>query len=332
VDNQKIKIGFHASHEQFAPSALVNLAVKAEAAGFDFIMSADHLNPWSAAQGHSGNTWTWLGSALQATRKIKFGTIAIPSGWRYHPVIIAQSAATLAEMHPDRLDWIAAGSGEALNETVVTPEWPSKSERNERLMEGIQIIRSLWKGQTVDKKDGFHYTHHAKIWSLPAKHPAIFGAALTPATAGYIAPWVDGLVTVYQNPKQFSAIVESFYSEGGSGKKIAAQIHLSWHPDLKQAIENAFEQWRANIVPPSLAEDLHTTEAFESAAAKVKAKDLDGHVHISSEANYFLSLIRQCINLKADYIILHNVGKNQEDFIEFFGSHVLPELNISHQT
>ena len=54
-------IGFHASQEQLAPSALVRTVQRAEEAGFRAAMCSDHLAPWSARQGHSGYSWSWLG-------------------------------------------------------------------------------------------------------------------------------------------------------------------------------------------------------------------------------------------------------------------------------
>jgi alkanesulfonate monooxygenase SsuD/methylene tetrahydromethanopterin reductase-like flavin-dependent oxidoreductase (luciferase family) len=48
------KIGFHASHEQFSPSELLELVQAAEAAGFDCAMSSDHFRPWGPSQGQSG--------------------------------------------------------------------------------------------------------------------------------------------------------------------------------------------------------------------------------------------------------------------------------------
>ena len=90
------QIGYHCSHEQYAPGELLELAQAAEAAGFEAAMCSDHFAPWTAAQGHSGATWPWLGAALQATR-LSFGTVSAP-GYRYHPAVLAQSAATLAVM------------------------------------------------------------------------------------------------------------------------------------------------------------------------------------------------------------------------------------------
>ncbi|HUP66259.1 MAG TPA: LLM class flavin-dependent oxidoreductase [Thermoanaerobaculia bacterium] len=105
-----MKIGYHASHEQFTPRDLLEYVRSAERAGFELAMCSDHLFPWSESQGESGFAWSWLGAALEAT-SLPFGVVNAP-GYRYHPAIIAQAAATLAQMYPERF-WIAIGSGEA---------------------------------------------------------------------------------------------------------------------------------------------------------------------------------------------------------------------------
>jgi alkanesulfonate monooxygenase SsuD/methylene tetrahydromethanopterin reductase-like flavin-dependent oxidoreductase (luciferase family) len=53
---------------------------------------------------------------------LPFGIISAP-GYRYHPAVIAQGAATLSQMYPDRL-WLALGSGEAINESITGAAWP----------------------------------------------------------------------------------------------------------------------------------------------------------------------------------------------------------------
>src|SRR4051812_24598183 len=112
------RYGYHASHEQYAPSELLAYAQAATAAGFDGILSSDHFHPWLEENGHSGFAWCWLGAALESSKGSEslnsvpsqtFGVVCAP-GDRYHPTIIAQGAATLAEMYPGRF-WIALGSG-----------------------------------------------------------------------------------------------------------------------------------------------------------------------------------------------------------------------------
>src|SRR5690606_8773495 len=130
-------IAYHASHEQFSPADLMRYAALAEQAGFGAIHSSDHSHPWSERQGQRGHASTWLGAALQAC-SLPSGVICAP-GPRHHPVILAQAAATLAELFPDRL-WVALGSGEAINERVTGQPWPTKAIRNERLLESFGIM------------------------------------------------------------------------------------------------------------------------------------------------------------------------------------------------
>ena len=134
-------VGYHASHEQFAPSELLEYVRLAEECGFDHCLASDHFHPWSERQSESGFVWSWLGSAMEAT-SMTFGTVNAP-GYRYHPAIVAQAAATLREMYPDRF-WLSVGSGQLLNEGVVGTDWPVKDERNARLEECAEVMRRLW--------------------------------------------------------------------------------------------------------------------------------------------------------------------------------------------
>src|SRR5690606_35026563 len=45
-------VGFHASHQQIHPSALLDAVALAEEVGFTAAMCSDHFAPWSAALGH----------------------------------------------------------------------------------------------------------------------------------------------------------------------------------------------------------------------------------------------------------------------------------------
>ena len=167
-------VGFHASHEQIPPARLLHAVERAEEAGFDAAMCSDHLAPWSTRQGESGYAWSWLGSALQATR-LPIGVVTAP-GQRYHPAITAQAAATLESMYPGRF-WAALGSGEALNEHVTGEPFPPKDERDARLRESVVAIRRLLAGEEVSM-DGLVQVDRARIWSLPVVPPSLLIAAV----------------------------------------------------------------------------------------------------------------------------------------------------------
>ncbi len=320
-------IGYHASHEQFTPLDLLNWARAAEEAGFDCTMSSDHLAPWSERQGQSGFAWAWLGAALQATER-KFGRVTVPCGWRYHPVITAQAAATLAQMFPRRLAWLALGTGEALNEHVVGGAWPGKAERNGRLREAVDVIRELFAGRTVTR-DAPIAVSEARLYTLPETPPALIAAALTPETAEGAGEWADGLITVNQSPEKLAAIAQAFKRGGGDGKPLCLQVHVSYARSDEEARRNAFDQWRSNALSAFQSETLRTPGDIETATSGVRPEDLDAYVRISSDPGRHLAWIEEDIAAGFDEIYLHNVGRNQLEFIDVFGRTVLPRVRAS---
>ena len=233
-------IGYHASHEQFAPDALLQDVCAAEAAGFGAAGCSDHFMPWADVQGQSGYAWSWLGAALQATR-LPIGVVTAP-GYRQHPALVAQAAATLAQMYPGRF-WLALGSGERLNEHIAGGHWPGKEERNARLRECAEVMRALWLGETVDH-DGRVRVEQAKLNTLPPVAPLLLGAAMTPETARFVATWADGLITVSQPRKKLRPIIDAFRDGGGEGKPMRLQVKVSYDADEERAKAGAHEQWK----------------------------------------------------------------------------------------
>jgi probable non-F420 flavinoid oxidoreductase len=315
-------IGFHASHEQFRPDRLLRLVQVAEAAGFDAGMCSDHWGPWSEAQGESGFAWSWLGAAL-ATTSMPFGVVNAP-GQRYHPAIIAQAAATLGVMFPGRF-WLAIGSGQLLNEHITGERWPPKDERNDRLREAADVIRRLWDGETVSH-DGHVRVSEATLWTRPAEPPLLVGAAVTPPTAAWVAGWADALITVVQPDDQLDAVVDAFRSNGGDGKPMYLQVHLAYAPTDGEARAAAFAQWRQNTLPNSVMTELAQPAQIAAAATHVTPDDLDGAVRISSDPGRHVEWLRRDLERGFDALYLHEVGDQQERFVELFGREVLPRL------
>jgi probable non-F420 flavinoid oxidoreductase len=317
-----VPLGFHASHEQIAPSRLLEAARLAEQAGFTAAMCSDHFSPWSGRQGHSGFAWSWLGAALQAT-SLPFGVVNAP-GQRYHPAIVAQAAATLAEMFPGRL-WVALGSGEAANEHITGDRWPEKRVRNARLRECVEVMRALFAGEEVTH-DGLVRVDRARLWTLPQEPPPLIGAAVSVETAAWVGGWADGLITINQPSAHLRAMIEAFRAGGGEGKPVYLQVHLSWAPTEEEATAIAYDQWRSNLFSPPVCWDLETVAHFDEAARHVRPEDLHGPVLISADPARHVDWLRELAELGFDGIWLHHVGQEQRPFLETFGEHVLPAL------
>lgn len=294
----------------------------AEQAGFDAAMCSDHFSPWSQRQGQSGFAWSWLGAALQAT-SLSFGVVNAP-GQRYHPAIIAQAAATLCQMFPRRF-WLALGSGEAANEHITGEPWPRKEVRNARLGECVEVMRALFAGETVSH-DGLIKVDRARLWTRPQNPPPLIGAAVSAETARWAGQWADGLITVNQGHDQLKRMIEAFRLNGGEGKPLYLQIHLSYAESDERALEIAYDQWRTNLFGPPLAWDVETPEHFDEAAKFVRKEDMAGSVLISSDTDRFADWLNNLAALGFDGLYLHHVGVEQQAFIDAFGARVLPQL------
>jgi probable non-F420 flavinoid oxidoreductase len=315
-------VGFHASHEQFSPRALRDLVQRAEHAGFAAAMSSDHLMPWTTTQGESGHAWSWLGAALQAT-SFPVGVITVP-GYRYHPAVVAQAAATLSQMFPKRF-WLALGSGERVNEQVTGEPWPTKSERNERLYECATVMRALWAGETVNHR-GRVTVEECQLHTLPDEPIGIIGAAITPTTARWLGGWADGLLTVSQPIERLRTVVDAFREGGGEGKPMTLQVKVAYAESETEARRGAHEQWRSLVFDSVLLAELRTPAEFEAAGKFIRPEDLDAGVRISIDLEQHVAWLREYQELGFDSLYIHNVHRDQERFIDDFGEGVLPRL------
>ena len=322
------RFGLHCSHEQVPPSGLLAAVRHAEQAGFAAAMSSDHFSPWSERQGESGFAWSWLGAALQATA-LPFGIVNAP-GQRYHPAIIAQAGATLCEMFPGRF-WIALGTGEFSNEHITGEPWPLKPARNARLRECVDVMRALFAGEEVTH-DGLVTVDRARLWTLPAEPPPLFGAAVTPETAAWVGEWADGLITVNAPPERLERMLAAFRENGGEGKPAALQVHLSWAEDEETALDVAYDQWRTNLFAPPVCWDLETVAHFDEIARHVRREDLHEGVNVSADLARHVALLEGYAELGFDEIYLHHVGRELGPFVEAFGEHVLPALGAASRS
>jgi probable non-F420 flavinoid oxidoreductase len=320
-----VTIGYHCSHERFSPSALLRYVQWAEQAGFNAAMCSDHFHPWREGQGQSGFAWSWLGSALQAT-SFSYGMVCAP-GQRYHPAIIAQASATLAEMYSGQL-WCAFGSGEYLNEHITGEPWPTKDKRNARLRESVEVIRALWAGETVTHR-GLIQVDEAKLYTRPSEAPLILGAALTPETAEWMGDWADGIITVAKPPADQQRFVESFRQGGGEGKPMYLQALVSYAETDALASQGAWENWRSMVFGSRTLANLKMPCDFEAAAQYVRLEDMDRHVRISSSLQQHVDWLQADIELGFERIYLHTAMDDQKKFIDDFSNHVLPALQMS---
>ncbi|UZH55108.1 TIGR03885 family FMN-dependent LLM class oxidoreductase [Salinimicrobium tongyeongense] len=319
-----MKIGYHASHEQFTPRHLLKLVQQAEDAGFKAVLSSDHFHPWSDTQGESGFAWSWLGAAMQATN-LEFGIVNAP-GQRYHPAIIAQAVATLDQMFPGRF-FLCSGSGQLLNENITGEKWPAKRDRNKRLQESVEVMQRLWREDDYLNHKGMFTVERAKLFTKPAKIPTVFGAAITEKTAAWLSTWADAMITISKPKEELEKMVKAFRNGGGKKKPMALKVQISYARNRDKALDGAWEQWKNNIYPSKVIADIDSPEKFDAMGQNTRKEDVEKHVIVGSDADTFIEKIKEYESLGFEKIVIHNVNKQQEDYIDFFKKEVLPNFN-----
>ena len=323
------EFGYAAMLEQFHPTDLLDYCVAAEAAGFSGVMAADHLQPWVPQQGNAAFVWAFMAAVAERTRGDVGPGVTCPS-FRTHPVVIAQAAATLAAMYPGRF-WLGLGSGEALNEHVVAQYWPEAPERINMMFEAIELFNRLFTGKDV-KHDGRHFKMETvRLWTLPETPPDIYVATAGPITARRTGQATQGLITVGAPETKLEMIrakCEEGRREAGADPKTfkyLLQLHLSWAPTDEEAMANAMTEWPNGGMKFPKA-DIRSPHDFEQMAKIVRPEDYKGRMLISADLEEHRKEIQRFANMGFDKIYLHNVGRNQKEFVEAFGREVLPKI------
>jgi G6PDH family F420-dependent oxidoreductase len=322
-------IGYAAMLEQFHPTDIVRYCELAEAHGFRGVMAADHFQPWVPQQGHAPFVWNVLAAVAEHTEGDLGPGVTCPS-FRFHPAVVAQASATLEAMHPGR-HWLGLGSGEALNEHIVGTYWPEAPERIAMMFEAIEIIRKLFTGKDVKHSGRYFKLETTRLWTLPDTPPPIYVATAGPVTAKKTGALCDGIITVGAPLEKIGGIFAKFDEGARSAGKDPdtmpkiMQLHLSWASSEEEALANAMTEWpNGGMKFPK--QDIKSPHDFEQMAKLVRPEDFTGRMLISSDPDAHRAEIQKYLDLGIDRLYLHNVGRNQEEWIKVFAAEVLPKL------
>lgn len=322
-------LGYAASFEQFHPTDMLNWSKRAEQNGFAAVMASDHFHPWVPSQGHSAFVWSWMG-ALGVETKLRFGTGVTPPGYRYHPAILAQAAATLEAMFPGRF-FLGLGAGEALNEHITGEYWPEAPVRLERLAGSIEIIQQLFTGKVVKYRSQHFNVESAKLYTLPPSPPPIYVATSGPIQAYRTGKMTDGLIVVGAADEKIRMLIERFEKGAREAGKDPSkmpkilQFKVSFAATEEDAVAQAIKEWpNGGMAFPK--GDIRNPEDFEAMAKLVKPEHFKNRVLMTPDLAQHTALVQHYIDLGFSEVYVHNVGRNQEAFIDAYGKEVIPAL------
>jgi coenzyme F420-dependent glucose-6-phosphate dehydrogenase len=313
-----MELGYKLCSEERDANQLVRDACLAEDAGFSFAAISDHYHPWLDLQGESPFVWSVLGAIATRTRTLRVGTAVTCPTIRIHPSIVAQAAATAASLFQGRF-FLGVGTGENLNEHIVSAGWPAAEVRRSMLEEALGIIRGLWGGELYSHDGEFFSVDRARLYSLPSDPPPIYIAASGREAAKMAGAQGDGLMSTAPDAE----VVDAFIDAGGGGKPRIAEMTVCYDEDFRRARETLRTRWPMPAIPGELSQELPLPRHFQQAAELVRDENLS-EIVVGPDADLFREGLARFEKAGFDHVVLHQVGHDQEGFMRFAASSLMP--------
>jgi len=317
-----VQLGYTLSSEEFRPNEIVAHARRAEETGFTFAGISDHFHPWVDAQKHSPFVWATLGGIAQSTERLEVLTGVTCPLIRIHPAIIAQAATTVADMLPGRFI-LGLGTGEYLNEHVTGAQWPPISKRQAMLVEAIGIMRELWQGKYTTHYGEYYTVENARLYTLPETLPPIYVAAAGPESAALAGTHSEGLISTSPAPE----VVEAYTGAGGDPGRVVGQLTVCWGQDKDAAVQTALEIWPNAGLSGQLTQELALPAYFEAATELVTAEKIEQEIVCGPDPQLFLDKIKEYVDAGFTHVYLHQIGPDQEGFLDFAKRELLPQAS-----
>ncbi len=330
-----MKFGLRLIEYLGSPRRLVELAVQAEHAGFEYV--------WFPHDAFMANTWVLTSAVAEHTSDIQIGTVGTNS-YLTNPAEIATYIATLDELAQGRA---VLGLGLHTREMV---EWTGLDAGNylTHTREAVEIIRRLLRGEIVDYQgEEFSWTDQCYLRFEPFRadipiYIAAFGRdflALSgaigdgslpmitpPESASYMVPAIkDGALGVGRDPAEVDISGCAWLSISESqtaATDVLRQMISYFGPYLESAALETVGLHPADFAP--LKELVATGDHAEAAAAVTE--DMF-RLAISGTPDRVIEKIEQVAALGVTQINLGGpLGPDPTEAIRLMGEEVIPHF------
>jgi F420-dependent hydroxymycolic acid dehydrogenase len=317
-------VGVILSHEQFRTDQLVAQAQAAEMAGFQYVWASDHLQPWQDNEGHSMFPWLTLALVGNSTSRIEFGTGVTCPIYRYHPATVAQAFASLAILSPGRV-FLGLGTGERLNEQAATNAFGRYTERHDRLIEAIGLIRQLWSGARISFTGRYFQTTALKLYDPPPKPPPIFVAASGPKSTRLAGQYGDGWITQARDVNNSKLLTAFTAGAQAAGRDVAS---LGKRAELFAVVGDHTEAARAAALWrfTAGAVDQPNPVEIQRAAESNPIEKVFANWTVGTDPATHINAVQAVLDAGA-IPFLHFPQGDPTTAIEFYRTNVLPKLH-----
>jgi alkanesulfonate monooxygenase len=193
------------------PARIEQFVVRAEELGFQSIWAGDHVFYHSDVL-QPLHLLTWVAAK---TSRVRLGQAVMLSAY-LNPVLLARAAATIDVLSGGRFTLgMSIGGTEAEYRSIGVP----MNQRVGRLLENVEIMRRLWRGDGVEYEGRYHHIAGASIKPKPVQPGGVpvyvgaFGDAMLRRIARHADGWIGGSQAIAgfldQVPKFRGYVVEA---------------------------------------------------------------------------------------------------------------------------
>ena len=212
----------------------------------------------------------------------------------------------------------------SLNEHILGTHWPDVDVRLEMLEEAVEIIRLLWRGETVSHRGRYYLVENARIYTRPSQPPPMLVAGSGTKSARLAGKIGDGYIGTAPKPEA----ITTFENAGGRGKPRYGQMTVCWAEDQSRARKTARELWPTAGLSSELTQELKLPAHFEQATTTVREEDISKTIVCGPDPDAHVARIREYENAGYDHVYVHQVGPEQDGFFRFYQREVIPRLGL----
>ncbi len=313
-----MKIGYKLFAEAYSPAELVRQAVRAEAAGFDFVEISDHFHP---------------GCTIRTT-PVSRGRSRIHRREDVDPRTGHRGDVSLRPLPPGdhrasgghdstpvrRQIRAGLGTGERLNEHVVAA--------------GGHGVDPFGDAARVDRNHPFAVER--RLSQLQRSTPRARGRACVRLAGATASDHRGGIGSAGGEDRGRSRrrIVRDrarpgsdrqYEKEGGAGRRYA-EVPLSWAPTEDAALQSAHKLFRFSATGWKVQAELPNPVNFEAAASVVRESDTAESFGYGPDPERHLERIREYGEAGFDHLALVNAGPDVDGFFDFYVREIAPAL------
>jgi F420-dependent oxidoreductase-like protein len=216
-----VRFGLDITQHQLAWDEIVRRARLAEDAGLDGVWVFDHFKPlYADPMGPCLEAWTLLAGLARETERVRLGTLVTGMTYRW-PSILAAEVITVDHLSGGRVECAVGAAWNEPEHRALGIEFPSVSERMDRLEEGVQVLRKLFTEDDVTFEGKYFRLENATFHPRPIQQPSppiwIGGTGrrrTLPAVGRYADAW-HGWAEDPAEYREMSAIVDRAAEDAG---------------------------------------------------------------------------------------------------------------------